>query len=165
MNSVVIGGPTAAVSVALGTTAALGLARSQIPGKSAIVSFLLGPLIVPAVVAALSLYWVLLRLNLAGSIPVVVAAHTLGSLPMVVLIVSATYQTLDPQLERAALSLGAMPWRSFWYVTFPLIRPGVVVAAFFAFLYSFDELVYTLFVRGPRLITLPIKLWGDLTLA
>jgi putative spermidine/putrescine transport system permease protein len=162
VNSVVIGGLTAVVSVALGTTAALGLARSQIPGKSAIVGFILSPLIVPAVVAALSLYWVLLRLNLAGSIPVVVAAHTLGGLPMVVLIVSATYQMFDTRLERAALSLGATPWRSFWYVIFPLIRPGLFVAAFFAFLYSFDELVYTLFVRSPRLVTLPIKLWGDL---
>lgn len=162
LNSVFIGGLTAGFSLVVGTCAAIGLTRSRIPGKGTIVAFLLSPLIVPSVVGALSLYWMLLRFDLAGTIPAVVAAHALGAIPMVVLIVAGTYQTFDQRLEQAAQSLGASPWRAARHVTLPLVRPGLIVAALFAFLHSFDELVYTLFVRGPRLVTLPIKLWGDL---
>lgn len=162
LNSLLIGVVTAGFSLVVGTCAAIGLARGRIPGKGAIVAFLLSPLIVPSVVGASSLYWMLLRFDLTGTIPAIVAAHALGAIPMVVLIVSATYQTFDQRLEQAAQSLGASPWRAARYVTLPLIRPGLIAAALFAFLHSFDELVYTLFVRGPGFVTLPIKLWGDL---
>jgi putative spermidine/putrescine transport system permease protein len=162
LNSVIIGVLTAGFSLVVGTCAAFGLARSRIRGKGMIVAFLLSPLIVPSVVGASSLYWMLLRFDLTGTIPAIVAAHALGAIPMVVLIVSATYQTFDPRLEQAAQSLGASPWRALVHVTLPLVRPGLIAATLFAFLHSFDELVYTLFVRGPRFVTLPIKLWGDL---
>ncbi len=162
LTSLVLGVLTAGISLVLGTLAALGLARSRIRHKGVVVGFLLSPLIVPGVVAALSLYWVLIRLDLNGSIPVLVAAHSLVAVPVVILIVAAVYQTFNERIELAAQSLGASKLQAFRFVTLPAIRPGLVVAAFFAFLSSFDELIYTLFIRGPRTVTLPVKLWGDL---
>ena len=161
-NSLMVGVMTALLSVVLGATAAIGLARGDIRHKHAVAAFLLSPLIVPSVVGALAFYWMLLKINVAGTVGAVVAAHTLGAVPLVALIVVAAIQTLDRRLEDAAASLGATRWRTFTHVTLPLLGPSLVVAVLFAFLYSMDELVYTLFVRGPAFQTIPIKVWSDL---
>ena len=76
--------------------------------------------------------------------------------------VSATLQGFDERLEQAAMNLGATPWRTFWQVTFPIIRPGVLAGALFAFISSFDELVVALFVSGTSAVTLPRKMWESI---
>jgi putative spermidine/putrescine transport system permease protein len=91
-----------------------------------------------------------------------VLAHTCLAVPFVVTSVSASLAGIDPRLEQAALGLGATPGATFWQVTLPLIRPGVLVGALFAFITSFDELVVSLFLSGSGAITLPRRMWDDL---
>jgi putative spermidine/putrescine transport system permease protein len=91
-----------------------------------------------------------------------VLAHTCLAVPFVVTSVSASLSGIDPRLEQAALGLGATPGSTFWQVTLPLIRPGVLVGALFAFITSFDELVVALFLSGSGAVTLPRRMWDDL---
>jgi putative spermidine/putrescine transport system permease protein len=85
--------------------------------------------------------------------------------PFVVTSVSASLAGIDPRLEQAALSLGATPSGTFFQVTLPLIRPGVLVGALFAFITSFDELIVALFISGSGAVTLPRRMWDDLRFA
>ncbi len=89
-------------------------------------------------------------------------AHTCLAVPFVVTSVSASLAGFDRRLEQAALSLGATPWGTFRQVTLPLIRPGVLVGALFAFITSFDELIVALFLSGSGAVTLPRRMWDDL---
>jgi len=92
-------------------------------------------------------------------------AHTCLAVPFVATSVSASLAGLDIRLEQAVLSLGAIPWGTFRQVKLPLIRPGVIVGALFAFLTSFDELVVALFLSGSGAVTLPRRMWDDLRFA
>jgi putative spermidine/putrescine transport system permease protein len=131
----------------LGTSAALGLNR-------------LTPIVV-----AIGLYYVFARYRLVGTASGLVLAHTCLAVPFVVTSVSASLASLDRQLERAALSLGATPFGTFRQVTLPLILPGVLAGALFAFIVSFDELIVALFLSGTGAITLPRRMWDDLRFA
>ena len=91
-----------------------------------------------------------------------VLAHTCLAVPFVVTSVTASLSGIDPRLEQASLSLGATPGATFWQVTLPLIRPGVLVGALFAFITSFDELIVALFISGTGAVTLPRRMWDDL---
>lgn len=162
LTSVVIGLLTALFTVIIGGLAALGLVRANYPGKDALISLLIGPMIIPQVITGIAIYYVFFPLGLVGSIHGLVLAHSLVALPIVTITLAANLRNFDVRLERAARVLGASPIRAFWHVTFPIIRPGIVVAAFFAFLASFDELVFSLFLVGIRVRTLPIRLWEDL---
>lgn len=146
----------------LGTAAALGLARSRFPGKSLVIGFLVSPMIVPVIVLAIALYAVYAKLKLVGSLFGLVLAHAALGLPFVIVTVSATLQRVDERLEHAALSLGATPFKAFWHVLFPLIRPGVIAGAVFAFIASWDDVVIALFVSGTRSATLPKRMWEGL---
>jgi len=160
-TSVAVGLLAAALSVVLGTAAAFGLVRSSLRGKSAWMTFLVSPLIVPGVVLGLSLYSLFLRADLAGSIFGLAAAHAVGGIPLVLVIVAASLQAVDTRQEQAAAVHGASPLRVFRFVTLPAIRPGVLAASFFAFLHSFDDLVLSMFLSGARMTTLPLRLWGN----
>jgi putative spermidine/putrescine transport system permease protein len=162
LTSVIVGLLTALFTVIVGGLAAIGLVRADYPGKDAVISLLIGPMIIPQVITGIAIYYVFFPIGLVGSIPGLVLAHSLVALPIVTITMAANLRNVDLRLERAARVLGASALRAFWHVTFPLIRPGVVVAAFFAFLTSFDELVFSLFLVGIRLRTLPIRLWEDL---
>jgi putative spermidine/putrescine transport system permease protein len=117
--------------------------------------------IVPPVVLGLSLYSLFLRFDLVGTIGGLAAAHAIGGIPIVVVIVAAALQGVDPKLEQAASVHGASPLTVFRTVTLPAIAPGLAAAAFFAFLHSFDELVLSLFLSSANLQTLPLRLWAD----
>ncbi len=104
-------------------------------------------------------YFFLAELGLIGTTPGLVIAHTLLAMPFVVVIVTAALRGYDRSYERAAMSMGAGPLRTFWYVTLPLIRPSIISAALFAFLASFGEFLTSLFVIGSTRSTLPIQLW------
>jgi len=161
-HSTVIAAASAVISVVLGASAAMGIVRSEIRGKSIIMLLLVSPVIVPPVVLGLSLYSLFLRFDLVGSIWGLASAHAIGGIPLVVIIVSAALQSVDRRLEQAAALHGASPLTVFRTVTLPAIAPGLAAATFFAFLHSFDELVLSLFLSSAQLKTLPLMLWADI---
>jgi putative spermidine/putrescine transport system permease protein len=150
------------LATALGAPAALALVRSEFRGKNFLTGFIISPLIAPVIIVAIGIYFFYARLGLVGNPSALVIAHTALAVPFVVINVSATLQGFDERLEQAAMNLGATPWRTFWQVTFPIIRPGVLAGALFAFISSFDELVVALFVSGTSAVTLPRKMWESI---
>lgn len=161
-SSALIALVSAAIAVGLGTCAALGIVRGDVRGKSAIMLLLVSPIIVPPVVLGLSLYTLFLKFDLVGSVFGLAAAHAIGGLPIVVVILAAALQGVDKRLEQAASVHGASSLTVLRLVTLPAIAPGLAAATFFAFLHSFDELVLTLFLSSAQLKTLPLMLWGDI---
>jgi putative spermidine/putrescine transport system permease protein len=150
---------TTGASLLIGIPAAFGLARGTFRGRQLVTLLLIAPLVVPVILIAIAEYFFMTDVNLIGTTPGLVIAHTLLALPFVVIIVTASLRGYDRSYERAAMSMGAGPLRTFWYVTLPLIRPSVISAALFAFLASFGEFLTSLFVIGPTRSTLPIQLW------
>jgi putative spermidine/putrescine transport system permease protein len=161
-NSVLIAACTALVATTVGTLAALGLQGVGRGRGQWLLAFLLCPLIVPHMNLAIGLYPIMARLQLVGTPLAVVLGHAVIATPLVVLIVVATLQRLDPTLGRAAASLGANAWQRFRLVTLPLILPGVLGGAAFAFAASFDELEIALFLSGTTARTLPLQLWQQI---
>ena len=149
------------LAVALGTMGAVALARARFPFKDAVFSFILSPIIVPVIVTAVALYYFYSQLGLVGSYWGLVIGHTVGSVPVVVVMVAAALKGFDIRLENAAMSLGASRTRAFFDVTLPMVRPAIIVSAFFAFIHSFDEVVIASFVGGAANATLPVRMWVD----
>jgi len=152
---------TMACSVTLGTAAALALFRSQFIGKTAVRALILSPLVTPLIVLAIGVFMVFSRWGLAGTLVGLVIADTVLALPFVVVSVTATLYTVNPNLELASLGLGAGPWRTFRRVTLPLILPGVVAGAIFAFITSWDEVVMAIFLTTASLRTIPVLVWSQ----
>ena len=146
----------------LGTLAALGIARLPKALRVVAAGLILSPLIVPGIVVAIGIYYAYSRYGLVGTPIAMVLAHTCLAVPFVVTSVTASLSGIDPRLEQAALSLGATPGATFFQVTLPLIQPGVLVGALFAFITSFDELIVALFISGTGAVTLPRRMWDDL---
>ena len=157
-----VGGAVMALATALGAPAAIALVRSSFSGKNLLVGFIISPLIAPVIIVAIGIYFFYARLGLVGNPFALVIAHTCLAVPFVVINVSATLHGFDERLEHAAMNLGATPWHTFWQVTFPIIRPGILAGALFAFISSFDELVVALFVSGSTAVTLPRKMWESI---
>ena len=149
-NSMIIAVATTVLATALGTLAALGLNHAEFPLKQAVVGFLISPLIVPIVIAAIGMFFFFARLDLA---------HTALAAPFVVILVSATLAGFDKNHTRAGASLGANPVQVFRRVTMPLIMPGIASGAVLAFVTSFDEVVVVLFLAGPEQHTLTREMW------
>ncbi|MFM9850613.1 MAG: ABC transporter permease [Hyphomicrobiaceae bacterium] len=147
------------VATALGTFSALSLARYRFRGREAISAFLLSPILFPTIVFGLALLVFYSRVGLSGSFAGLVIAHSVLTTPFVIRLVMASLTEFDPAVEEAARNLGAGWWRTFLQVTLPLIRPGVLAGAVFAFIISFDELVVTLFLAGPDMTTLPVRIY------
>ena len=147
------------LAVPLGTSAAFALSRMRFRGKTVIFGLMLSPLMVPVVVLALALYFFFGRLHLVGSWPAIVLGQTVLAFPFVLVNVHASLQNYPVTLERAARTLGAGPLTVFFRITLPIIRPGVLAGALFAFMISFDEIVVALFLTGPGATTMPVKMW------
>lgn len=162
-NSLVIGVAAALLATLLGTQAALAIVRYRFPGRDAVNAFLLSPLMVPTVVTGVSLLYFFTRIGLAATLPGIVAAHVVVTVPYVIRTVSASLAGFDRNLELAAMNLGADRLQTFFRITFPRILPGITAGAIFAFITSFDELTVSLFVTGPRLVTLPIRIYNYIT--
>jgi putative spermidine/putrescine transport system permease protein len=162
-NSLAIGAVVTPLATALGTAAAVGLhgARSRWTGP--ILALLITPLAVPVVIVAVATFYFFAGLRMVGTFHGLVLAHTVLALPFVVVTVSATLQGFDPNLARAAASLGAAPLRAFRTVTLPIIAPGVISGALFAFVTSFDELVVAIFLSSPQLRTLPRQIFSGVS--
>ncbi len=162
--SVQVASLTMVFATALGFLAALALVRGRFRRKAIVYAFLLSPAIVPTVITAIGLYFFFVRLKATGSILAMALGHTVLALPVVVIIIAATLQGFDVRFEQAALSLGASRLTALRRITLPLIAPGVLSAALFAFLTSFDELLIPLFLSGVEVQTLTVRIWNSLQL-
>ncbi len=146
----------------LGTVAALGLSRANLPGKALILGTLISPMIVPVIITAVGLYLFYAKLGIIGTLLSMVLAHTVLATPFVVVTVTSTLTSFDYSLSRAAAGLGAPPLKVFTAVILPLILPGVISGALFAFVVSFDESVVVLFISSPELRTLPKQMFSGI---
>jgi putative spermidine/putrescine transport system permease protein len=161
-NSVIVAVSTTILATILGTLAAYGLTSVEFRFKPLVMALLLSPMMVPLVITALAVYFFFARIGLIGTHVGLILAHTVLALPFVVITVTATLQGFDRTLVRAAESLGARPLTAFFSVTLPLISPGVISGAIFAFVTSFDEIVVALFIASPAQFTLPRQLFSGL---
>ncbi|MFO1281872.1 MAG: ABC transporter permease subunit [Burkholderiales bacterium] len=161
-NSFVVGVATAALATLLGTLAALGLFLGRFRGKAVLIGLLSTPMVVPVVVTAAAVYFAFALVGLNNTLTGLVLAHTVLSVPYVLITVLATLQTFDRNLLKAAATLGAPPHVAFLRVVLPSIAPGVATGALFAFATSFDELVVALFVASPAQFTLPRQMFAGL---
>jgi mannopine transport system permease protein len=153
---------TAVAATILGTCAALALVRGELGGLGWLNALTLAPMIVPHIVVAVALYLQFASWGLTGNTLGFVIAHTVLTVPYVVLTVSASLYRLDPALEMAALNLGASRFAAFYRVTLPLILPGVATGTAFAFIISLDEAVVSFFLSGATTKTLTRKLFEDI---
>ncbi len=148
-----------AMATTLGAMLAFGLARGAMPGRGAMVGLLLSPIIMPTVIVAVATYLLLARLGLQGTEFGLALGHAVHAIPYVVVIVVANLRDLNPSYERAARSLGAGSLATFRTIVAPLVMPALIVASFFAFLASFDDVVYVLFLGIGKITTLPMRMW------
>lgn len=146
----------------LGTMAALGLARAQLPMRSVILGMLLLPMIVPVIVVAVAVFMFFGYFGLIGTFAGLALAHTALAAPFVVITVTSTLSSFDWSLQRAAQGLGATSFFTFRRVILPLILPGVVTGALFAFATSFDEVVVALFLSSAEQRTLPKQMFSGI---
>jgi putative spermidine/putrescine transport system permease protein len=152
----------ALLATVLGTMGALGVVRGRFPGRQAVQALFVAPMIVPTVILGIGVFQVFGGWHITGSLLGLVLAHTALALPFVVVTVGASLQTVDPVLERAAANLGAGPVATFARITLPLILPGVLTGALFAFVTSLDEVVVAIFLTSPTVTTLPVQIFATL---
>ena len=170
-NSVIIGFWSTILATGLGTLAALGLSRPEMPYRRAIMAILISPMIVPVIIIATGLFFFysspcgLIGLDcgrLTATYVGIIMAHATLGIPFVIITVTATLSGFDQSLIRASASLGANPRTTFFKVILPLILPGVISGALFAFVTSFDEVVVVLFIAGPEQQTIPRQMWNGI---
>jgi putative spermidine/putrescine transport system permease protein len=149
-----------AIAVVLGVAAAFPLVRGRFPGREVLNTLLMSPLVLPSLVYGLAALIFVSALGIQLSIGVLVLSHVAIIVPYVIRTTAASLALLDPQLEDAARSLGANVWRTFLHVVLPNLLPGIATGAAFAFISSFDNLTVSLFLAGPRVETLPIRLFS-----
>ncbi|MDI6870584.1 MAG: ABC transporter permease [Bacillota bacterium] len=159
-NSLMVGATTALISSTLGILASIGLVKYKFRFRDLLNSLFLSPLTFPAIVLGIAMVVFYAKVKLSGTFWSLVCAHVVLTVPYVIRTVSASLYGFDNVLLEAAANLGASPFTAFRRVMLPLIKAGVIAGAIFAFIISFDELVVTLFIAGPRMTTLPIKIFN-----
>lgn len=161
-NSLIIAPAATVLAMTFGTLASIGLTRGEFRGKALLMSILISPMVVPVVIVAVASYLFFAPLGLGNSYTALIIVHAVLGVPFVIITVTATLQGFNQNLVRAAASLGATPVTAFFRVTLPLIAPGVISGALFAFATSFDEVVVTLFLAGPEQATLPRQMFSGI---
>ena len=161
-NSFYIGFFATILATVLGTCAAIGLSNPSMPFQRIIMAILLSPMIVPLIITAAGMFFFYSQMNIAGTYIGVIIAHAALGTPFVIITVNAALAGFDYSLVRASMSLGAPPLMTFLKVVVPLIRPGVISGALFAFITSFDEVVVVLFLAGPEQRTIPRQMFSGL---
>jgi putative spermidine/putrescine transport system permease protein len=181
-NSLWVGMWATILATVLGTTAALGLSRSEMPYRRLIMAILISPMIVPIIIIAVGMFFFYSQACVSGDTAVgavlspflsnkgclanshlgIIMAHATLGIPFVIITVTATLSGFDQSLIRAGASLGGSPRRVFFKVILPLILPGVISGALFAFVTSFDEVVAVLFIAGPEQQTIPRQMWNGI---
>src|SRR5918992_299076 len=150
-------------SLIIGVTAATALTRSELPLRSAVFALVLGPLVIPQIVTALGLFLLFEPAAMLGSPIAIALGHTVLAAPIAVLILVATLRGIDERLEDAAASMGAGRLTIARRITFPLAAPGMVAAAIFSFITSFDEFYISQFLSSVDTVTLPVQVYNSLT--
>ncbi len=161
-NSLIIAFFATIGSTVLGTVAALGLSSRHMPYKAAFMALLISPMIVPLIISGTAIFFFMAKVGLAATHTGIILSHIILGTPFVVITVTATLTGFDHSVTRAAASLGSNPVNTFMKVTLPLITPGVISGALFAFVTSFDEVVVVLFLAGLENTTIPIQMWVGL---
>ena len=161
-NSLFIAVCATVLATALGTVAALGLSRPHMPFRAFIMGLLISPMIVPLVITAAGIFFFYAQIGLTGTYLGIILAHTALGTPFVVITVTATLIGFDHSMTRAAAMCGADPARVFFKIVMPLILPGVIAGALFAFVTSFDEVVVVLFVASVEQQTIPRQMWAGI---
>jgi putative spermidine/putrescine transport system permease protein len=151
------------VSLTFGMCASLALANHSVPGKTALLNLLMGPMTVPAMVLALGALLYFQRLGVGASFGRLLAVHVVLCLPFAVRILLPAVQSIDPAIRESAANLGGSPAAVFWRIVLPLLRPALFSAAIFVFLMSFDETTITFLVAGSGYVTLPVHIFNQLT--
>ena len=161
-NSLVVGTSATVLATVLGTLAAVGLWRGRFPGQGLLLALLISPMVIPVIIVAVGVYFAFAPLGLTDGYAGLILAHTTLAAPFVVITVLATLSGFDRTLLRAAASLGASPFAAFRRVMLPLILPGMLSGAVFAFAESFDEVVVALLIAGPGQRTLPRQMFAGI---
>jgi putative spermidine/putrescine transport system permease protein len=161
-NSIVIASATTVLTMALVVPATFALVRHRFRGKSIADLMMLMPLAVPHIVMAVGYYSYFGSMGIVHTHLGVILAHTCLSVPIAFLVLSANLKGFERTLERAAMSLGASPTRTFIHVTLPILRPGIIISALFAFVQSFDETVVAIFISGRGAETLPRRMFDSI---
>ncbi len=161
-NSLFIAFFSTILSTFLGTLAALGLSQKEFPFKTTIMGILISPMVVPLIISAAGMYFFYAKMNLSSTFLGVILAHAALATPFVVITVTATLTGFDHSLTRAAANLGSSPANTFFRITVPLITPGVISGALFAFITSFDEVVVILFVGSVGQRTIPWAMFSGI---
>ncbi len=161
-NSFFIAFVSTILATVFGTLAALGLSQSDMPYRNLIMSLLIAPMIVPLIITAAALFFFLSDLSLSQTYTGIIIAHAVLGVPFVVITVTATLVGFDRSLMRAGANMGANPRTVFFKIVMPLITPGMISGALFAFITSFDEVVAVIFLAGFEQRTIPRQMWSGL---
>ena len=161
-NSFIIGIASTLIATSLGTLAAIGLSRSEMPYKRFIMAVLISPMIVPLVITAAGMFYAFAQIQLNQTYIGVILAHVVLGTPFVIITVTATLVGFDKSLIRASNSLGAGAGTTFFKIQMPLILPGVISGGLFAFITSFDEVVAIIFLASPEQRTIPRQMWSGI---
>lgn len=161
-NSFVIAFAATFLATTFGTVAALGLSKSYVPGRNWLMMMFISPMIVPLIISAAGMYFFYSDVGLAQTFPGIILAHTALGTPFVIITVTATLVGFDQTLTRAAAISGANPRTTFFKVTMPLIAPGVISGALFAFITSLDEVVIVNFIAGAGQRTVPMHMFAGI---
>jgi putative spermidine/putrescine transport system permease protein len=160
--SLLVGAVSAFIATVFGTLAAIGVVRFHFPGRGFLEAFFLTPLIVPHILLGAALYLYFTRIGLGASLATLIAGHVLITTPFVIRSLIAGLVGLDPNIEEAAVNLGASKVRAFFLVALPQIKSSVLSGAVFAFIVSFSDINVALFIAGPDTTTLPVYLFSQL---
>ena len=161
-NSLILGGVSCLVAAVIGTLGAIGMARVNYKSKGMMEYLSTAPIMVPEIILGMVFMAFFSLLNLPFGMLTLVLAHSAFCIPYVYMMVKARLVGIDKSLEEAAMDLGASPRRIFWDITLPLIMPAVLSGCVLAFAMSFDDVVISIFVNGPKRSTLPIKVYTQL---
>jgi len=161
LNSVKVGAVVAVIATILGVVAARAITRYRLPGKSALVTFIMMPLVIPAIIFGVALLVLMSRMGVPLSLYTVGLGHLIICLPFAVATLLPRFEGYDPAMEEASADLGENGWWTFWRVTFPMVLPGVVASLLLTFTISFDEFIMAFFLTGTD-PTLPMYIWGQL---
>lgn len=164
VRSLIVGVGAGVLAMLIGTPVAFMLVRSQIRGKGFWLAFVLSPIVVPRMIIAVGMFYFFAKVGLVGTAIGLILGHTVIAVPYVVITMMAVLRNYDTRLDFAAQSLGATPWATLRFVTFPILGAGLLSSFLFAFATSFDELTIALFSSGGISATLPKQFWDEVTL-
>ncbi len=160
LNSVLLALANTVVATVLGTMAALAFARYEFRGKTILQLLLFPPITIPWLIIGISMLVMFFWIGIGRGLHAMLLGHVALSLPYVIVVVGARLKSFGTALEEAAATLGASPWQTFWRVSLPVMAPGVVAAALFAFAVSFDQFVISYFLAPPGVSTLPVEIYS-----